>query len=87
VDVLFRSVAKCAGANALGVIMTGMGDDGAAGLLEMRNAGAYTVAQDEASCVVYGMPKEAVKRGAVERTVALELIGREIVQQLSSFSG
>jgi two-component system chemotaxis response regulator CheB len=87
VDVLFRSVARCAGANALGVIMTGMGDDGAAGLLEMRKAGAYTVAQDEASCVVYGMPKEAVKRGAVERTVALELIGREIVQQLSSFPG
>jgi two-component system chemotaxis response regulator CheB len=87
VDVLFRSVAKCAGANALGVIMTGMGDDGAAGLLEMRNAGAYTVAQDEASCVVYGMPKEAVKRGAVERTVTLELIAREIVQQLTSFPG
>ncbi|WP_377702377.1 chemotaxis response regulator protein-glutamate methylesterase [Pseudoduganella sp. UC29_71] len=85
VDVLFRSVAKCAGSNALGVIMTGMGDDGAAGLLEMRNAGAYTVAQDEASCVVYGMPKEAVKRGGVERTVTLEQIGREIVQQLNSF--
>ncbi|CAN7700123.1 chemotaxis response regulator protein-glutamate methylesterase [Pseudoduganella sp. LjRoot289] len=85
VDVLFRSVAKCAGANALGVIMTGMGDDGAAGMLEMRNAGAYTVAQDEASCVVYGMPKEAVKRGGVERTVALEQIGREIVQQLNHF--
>jgi two-component system chemotaxis response regulator CheB len=86
VDVLFRSVAKCAGSNALGVIMTGMGDDGAAGMLEMRNAGAYTVAQDEASCVVYGMPKEAVKRGAVERSVPLEGIGREILQQLSSFS-
>ena len=85
VDVLFRSVAKCAGSNALGVIMTGMGDDGAAGLLEMRNAGAYTVAQDEASCVVYGMPKEAVKRGGVERTVTLEQIGREIVQQMNSF--
>ncbi|MYN11403.1 protein-glutamate methylesterase/protein-glutamine glutaminase [Pseudoduganella aquatica] len=85
VDVLFRSVAKCAGSNALGVIMTGMGDDGAAGLLEMRNAGAYTVAQDEASCVVYGMPKEAVKRGGVERTVTLEMIGREIVQQMNSF--
>ena len=69
VDVLFRSVAKCAGANALGVIMTGMGDDGAAGLLEMRNSGARTVAQDEESCVVYGMPKEAVKRGAVQKTV------------------
>jgi two-component system, chemotaxis family, protein-glutamate methylesterase/glutaminase len=86
VDVLFRSVAKCAGSNALGVIMTGMGDDGAAGMVEMRNAGAYTVAQDEASCVVYGMPKEAVKRGAVERSVPLDNIGREILQQLSSFS-
>ncbi len=83
VDVLFRSVAKCAGANALGVIMTGMGDDGAAGLLEMRKAGAHTVAQDEASCVVYGMPKEAVKRGGVEKSVPLSAIGREIMQQLS----
>jgi two-component system chemotaxis response regulator CheB len=83
VDVLFRSVAKCAGANALGVIMTGMGDDGAAGLAEMRTAGARTVAQDEASCVVYGMPKEAVKHGGVEKSVPLTLIGREIMQQLS----
>lgn len=83
VDVLFRSVAKCAGANALGVIMTGMGDDGAAGLAEMRNAGARTVAQDEASCVVYGMPKEAVKRGGVEKTVPLTAIAREIMQQMS----
>jgi two-component system chemotaxis response regulator CheB len=83
VDVLFRSVAKCAGANALGVIMTGMGDDGAAGLLEMRQAGARTVGQDEASCVVYGMPKEAVKRGGVEKSVPLTAIGREIMQQLS----
>lgn len=81
VDVLFRSVAKCAGANALGVIMTGMGDDGAAGLLEMRNAGARTVAQDEATCVVYGMPKEAVKRGAVEKIIPLQAIPREILQQ------
>ena len=83
VDVLFRSVAKCAGTNALGVIMTGMGDDGAAGLLEMRQAGARTVAQDEESCVVYGMPKEAVKRGGVEKTVTLTAIGREIMQQLA----
>ena len=83
VDVLFRSVAKCAGANALGVIMTGMGDDGAAGLLEMRNAGARTVGQDEESCVVYGMPKEAVKRGAVEKSVPLQAIGREIMSQLA----
>lgn len=81
VDVLFRSVAKSAGANALGIIMTGMGDDGAAGLLEMRKAGARTVAQDEQSCVVYGMPKEAVKLGAVEKTVPLDAIGREIVAQ------
>jgi two-component system chemotaxis response regulator CheB len=86
VDVLFRSVAKCAGANALGVIMTGMGDDGAAGLLEMRQAGARTVAQDEDSCVVYGMPKEAVKRGGVEKTVTLTAIGREIMTQLAVHS-
>jgi two-component system chemotaxis response regulator CheB len=82
VNVLFRSVAKSAGKNALGIIMTGMGDDGAMGLLEMRNAGARTVAQDEASCVVYGMPKEAVKCGAVQRTVALEAISGEIMVQL-----
>jgi two-component system chemotaxis response regulator CheB len=82
VDVLFRSVAKCAGANALGVIMTGMGDDGAAGLLEMRTAGARTLAQDEESCVVFGMPKEAIKRGGVERVVPLTAIGREIQAQL-----
>ncbi len=85
VDVLFRSVARCAGANALGVIMTGMGDDGAAGLLEMLKAGARTLAQDEASCVVYGMPKEAVKRGGVEKSMPLGLIHREILQQLASF--
>ena len=79
VDVLFRSVAKVAGRHALGIIMTGMGDDGAAGLKEMRDAGAHTIAQDEASRVVYGMPKEAVKRGAVERSVALGDIAHEIV--------
>ncbi len=85
VDVLFRSVAKCAGSNAMGIIMTGMGDDGAAGLLEMLKAGARTLAQDEASCVVYGMPKEAVKRGAVERTVPLNGIAREIQLQVAAF--
>ncbi len=79
VDVLFRSVAKYAGGNALGVIMTGMGDDGAAGLMEMRNAGARTVAQDEESCVVYGMPKEAGKRGAVEKIVPLSAIRHAIL--------
>jgi len=83
VDVLFRAVAKHAGANALGIIMTGMGDDGAAGLLEMRKAGARTVAQDEESCVVYGMPKEAVKRGGVEKSVPLKAIDREILAQLA----
>jgi two-component system, chemotaxis family, protein-glutamate methylesterase/glutaminase len=79
VDVLFRSVARFAGKNALGIIMTGMGDDGAAGLLEMRNAGANTIGQDEATCVVYGMPKEAVKRGGVERATPLEGIPQDIL--------
>jgi two-component system, chemotaxis family, protein-glutamate methylesterase/glutaminase len=82
VDVMFRSAAKSAGVNALGVIMTGMGDDGAAGLLEMRNAGARTLAQDEESCVVFGMPKEAIKRGGVERSVPLGAVASEILKQL-----
>jgi two-component system chemotaxis response regulator CheB len=81
VDVLFRSVAKCAGKNAIGIIMTGMGDDGAAGLLEMKQAGAHTVAQDEATCVVYGMPKEAVKRGAADKIIPLESIAGVITAQ------
>jgi two-component system chemotaxis response regulator CheB len=81
VDVLFRSVAKSAGVNALGIIMTGMGDDGAAGLAEMRAAGARTLAQDEESCVVFGMPKEAIKRGGVERSVPLQGIAAEILKQ------
>jgi two-component system, chemotaxis family, protein-glutamate methylesterase/glutaminase len=71
VDVLFRSVAKYAGRNALGIIMTGMGDDGARGLREMRDAGARTIGQDEKSCVVYGMPKEALKLGGVELVLPL----------------
>jgi two-component system, chemotaxis family, protein-glutamate methylesterase/glutaminase len=79
VDVLFRSVAKFAGANALGIIMTGMGDDGARGLKEMHDAGARTVAQDEASCVVFGMPKEAIKLGAVDQVMALDQIAGAIV--------
>lgn len=81
VDVLFRSVAKCAGRNAIGIIMTGMGDDGAAGLLEMKQAGAYTVGQDEATCVVYGMPKEAVKRDAVQKVLPLDQIAGVITAQ------
>ena len=82
-DVLFRSVAKSAGANALGVIMTGTGDDGAAGLAEMHKAGAHTLAQDEESCVEFGMPKEAIKRGGVQRVVPLTSIGRETIQRMS----
>jgi two-component system chemotaxis response regulator CheB len=72
-------VAKCAGKNAVGVIMTGMGDDGARGLKEMHDAGAWTLAQNEASCVVYGMPKEAVKLGAVDRSVALGAMAEAIL--------
>ncbi|WP_286715565.1 protein-glutamate methylesterase/protein-glutamine glutaminase [Thalassolituus sp. UBA2009] len=71
VDVLFRSAAHCAGKNAVGIILTGMGDDGARGLQEMLESGAETFGQDEASCVVYGMPKEAVKRGAVQHVIGL----------------
>jgi two-component system chemotaxis response regulator CheB len=74
VDVLFRSCAKYAGRNVVGVIMTGMGDDGARGLLEMHQAGARTIAQDEESCVVFGMPKEAIKLGAADRVVSLSAI-------------
>jgi len=78
VDVLMRSVAQCAGRNALGIVMTGMGDDGARGLRDMRQAGAYTAAQDEATSVVYGMPAEAVKHGGVDDVVALPNIAEWI---------
>ncbi len=74
VDVLFRSAARYAGKNAIGVIMTGMGDDGAQGMLEMKNAGAFTVAQDKETSVVFGMPHEAIKKGAVDKVVRLENI-------------
>lgn len=80
VDVLFRSVARYAGKNAIGVIMTGMGDDGARGMLEMKEAGAYNIAQDEASCVVYGMPQEAVKLKAVDTILHLDRIHDEILK-------
>lgn len=80
VDVLFRSAAQSAGANALGVLLTGMGDDGAHGLLEMRTAGARTIAQDEASCVVFGMPKEAIELGAADKVMALDRIAGEIME-------
>jgi len=79
VDVLFRSAANCAAGNCLGIIMTGMGDDGAAGMLEMHQAGARTLAQDEESCVVFGMPREAIARGGVDEVVPLgEMSGRLI---------
>ena len=79
VDVLFRSVAQVAGKNALGVIMTGMGDDGARGMKEMHDVGAQTVAEDESTCVVFGMPKEAIKMGGVDKVVPLDRIPQEIV--------
>lgn len=82
VDVLFQSAAACAGRNALGVILTGMGRDGAAGLLQMREAGAHTVAQDEASCVVFGMPKEAIALGGATDVIALNDIAGHLVQQM-----
>lgn len=74
VDVLFRSAARYAGRNAVGVILTGMGDDGAQGMLEMKQSGAATIAQDEATCVVFGMPNEAIKRGGVDQVLPLESI-------------
>ena len=82
VDVMFRSVSKTAGPNAVGILLTGMGADGAAGLLEMKTAGAQTIAQDEKSCVVFGMPKEAIKRGAADRVVALTDISGEALQMI-----
>ena len=82
-DVLFHSVAKQVGANAVGVILTGMGADGAAGLLAMRQAGAQPLAQDEKSCVVFGMPKEAIHMGAAEQIVPLDAMAGRIVNTLS----
>jgi two-component system chemotaxis response regulator CheB len=82
VEVLFRSVARHAGRNAVGAIMTGMGDDGAAGLLEMRQAGAHTIAQNEASCVVFGMPKVAIELGAACEVLPLDSIPRALVAAL-----
>ncbi|HCM26270.1 MAG: chemotaxis response regulator protein-glutamate methylesterase [Treponema sp. GWB1_62_6] len=81
VDVLFRSAARYAGKNAVGVIMTGMGDDGSRGMKEMHDAGAWTIAQDEASCVVFGMPNEAIKAGGVDVIVSLESIAAEVLKR------
>jgi len=80
VDVLFRSASRYAGKNACGVIMTGMGDDGARGLLELKENGATTIAQDEATCVVFGMPNEAIKLGAADKILPLEQIAAEVIR-------
>ena len=85
VDVLFDSAAKHAGKNAIGVILTGMGRDGAEGLLRMRQAGAHTLAQDEASCVVFGMPREAIALGGVNEVVPLQEMGQRVLAHLKSF--
>ncbi|MBD2810780.1 chemotaxis response regulator protein-glutamate methylesterase [Xenorhabdus sp. Vera] len=84
VDVLFRSVAKYAGRNAIGVILTGMGSDGAAGLLEMKQAGAYTLAQNEASCVVFGMPRAAIQLGAVDDVMDIRNISKAMLAKIST---
>jgi two-component system, chemotaxis family, protein-glutamate methylesterase/glutaminase len=84
VDVLFRSAANVAGANALGIILTGMGKDGVQGMLEMKQAGSHTIAQDEASCVVFGMPKEAIAAGGVSEVLALQKIAHRTMEYLSS---
>lgn len=86
IDVLFRSTALYASSNAIGIIMTGMGDDGAKGLLEMKEAGAKTIAQDEESCIVYGMPKEAVKLNAADKVLPLNKIASHIIMLKGKFS-
>lgn len=87
VEVLFRSVAQNAGKNVIGVMLTGMGKDGAIGMLEMRQAGAYNFAQDEATCVVYGMPREAVAVGAVDEIVPIQEMAQRVLQKLISSGG
>lgn len=86
VDVLFRSVARYAGKNAVGVIMTGMGNDGAQGLLEMKNTGAYTIAQNEKTCIVFGMPKEAIKLKAADKIMSIYSIAYEVLHQCNIHS-
>ncbi|MCX7219581.1 MAG: chemotaxis response regulator protein-glutamate methylesterase, partial [Burkholderiales bacterium] len=83
VDVLFRSAATCAGKNAVGVILTGMGKDGAVGMLEMKNMGAYNFAQDEATCVVFGMPREAIAIGATHEVAPLNELPAKVLQYLA----
>ncbi|EMC8124826.1 chemotaxis response regulator protein-glutamate methylesterase, partial [Salmonella enterica] len=84
VDVLFHSVAKHAGRNAVGVILTGMGNDGAAGMLAMYQAGAWTIAQNEASCVVFGMPREAINMGGVSEVVDLSQVSQQMLAKISA---
>ena len=84
VEVLFRSAAQAAGPFGAGVIMTGMGDDGAGGLLEMREAGALTIAQNEATCVVFGMPREAIRRGAAKLITPLDSIASTVLAWVAS---
>jgi two-component system chemotaxis response regulator CheB len=85
IDVLFDSAAKHAGKNAIGIILTGMGKDGAEGLLRMKRAGAHTLAQDEASCVVFGMPREAIALGAVDEVSPLSEVSRRVLAHLRTF--
>jgi two-component system chemotaxis response regulator CheB len=85
--VLFNSVAANAGANAIGVMLTGMGKDGAVAMLELRNKGAFTIAQDESSCVVYGMPREAIAIGAVEETLGLSHIADRLMSKCAEAGG
>ena len=87
VDVLFRSAANAAGANAMGILLTGMGKDGAQGLLEMRQAGSYTIAQDESSCVVFGMPREAILLGGASEVLPLQNIARRTLEYLAAHGG
>jgi len=84
VDVLFRSAAQLAGRNAIGVILTGMGKDGAAGMLEMHQAGAHTIAEDESTCIVFGMPREAIAAGGVDEIVPLDRIAAQVHRQLNA---
>jgi two-component system chemotaxis response regulator CheB len=86
VDVLFRSVAREVGPNAMGVMLTGMGADGALGMREMRDAGAYNYVQNEESCVVFGMPREAIAAGAADEVLALSKIAGHLLQRLGSLT-
>jgi len=87
VEVLFQSVAQCVGPNAIGVMLTGMGRDGADAMRRMRDAGSYNIAQDEATCVVYGMPREAVLAGAVHESLPIQSIGAHLMERIHAMPG